>query len=238
MSRFATLTLLVLRQLWISFRLLAIVALAAGSALPVLLLPSSPGSTGLALDARGLLAMAIGGALAFVAAIASMAIAAERRRGHAGWLVLRAVPRHTFLLAWFTALGTVLALGLLPAGVLAWLATGPDVVSAGPVAFAATFVAVYLAGLAALSIGLLLGVLLPAWAAGPLTMLLVGSGLLLAALGPAGWAPLPSAGIGILARLDEAARPIGDSLRASGTALALTAALLVAGAAVLERVDL
>jgi hypothetical protein len=238
MSRFATLTLLVLRQLWISFRLLAILLLAVGSAVPVVLLPASPGTTGTALDALGLLALATAAALALVAAIAGMAVAAERRRGRAAWLVLRAVPRHTLLLAWFAALGAVLALGLLPAGVLAWLATGSDVVTAGPAAFATTLVAVYLAGLAALSIGLLLGVMLPAWAAGPLTLVLVGAGLLMAALGPAGWAPLPGAGIGILARLDEAARPIADSLRASGTALALTAALLVGAAAVLERVDL
>jgi hypothetical protein len=167
-----------------------------------------------------------------------MAIAVDLRSGHAGWLVLRAVPRHTLLLAWFAAVGLVLAIGMLPAAVLAWLATGADVVPAGPAAFAATLFAVYLAGLVALAVGLLLGAMLPAWVAGPVTLLLVGACLLLAALGPAGWAPLPSAGIGILARLDEAARPIGDSLRASGTALALTAALLAAGAAVLERADL
>ncbi len=53
--------------------------------------------------------------------MAAAALSGERRRGSAGWLVIRAVPRPVILLGWFAAFVLLVVVGLLPAAALVWL---------------------------------------------------------------------------------------------------------------------
>ena len=55
---------------------------------------------------------------------------------------------------------------------------------------------------------------------------------------PLSGVPLPLGGLGLLANLDSAARPVAGSLQSAGAALAAAAVLLVLAAAGLERSDL
>jgi ABC-type transport system involved in multi-copper enzyme maturation permease subunit len=238
--RFTTLIGLALRELWLSYRLLAMLAALVAAALPVALLPELPGVTvaGVTLERPGWFAAGLAGALALVAGIAAGTISGERRRGTLAWLAVRAVPRTTVLLAWFGAFGLVLALGLAAAAALAASSLGGTLVASRPAAFIAVSGAVAAAGLAATATGLLVGTLLRPVAAVLVTLIMVGGTLLVAALGPPGWSLLPAAGLAILAGFDDAARPIADATRSSGTALAVAAGLLLLAAARLERVDL
>jgi hypothetical protein len=240
MSRFATLTWLALRELWISFRLLAVIVLLIASAAPVVLLPHTvaPDLAGAPLDPLAWFAVALGGALTLVAAIAAFTAGRERERGTAGWLYLRAVPRPSILLGWFSAFALAVLLGLVPAAALAWLATGGGLASAGPLAYGVAVGATFFAGLVAVAAGLLLGFALPAPAAVAITVVAAAALLLTAAVGGVGWAPLPASGLALLGHLDGAARPVADALRGAGSALAASAILLLAGGAALQRADL
>jgi hypothetical protein len=151
---------------------------------------------------------------------------------------VRGVPRTTILLAWFVAFGLVLVLGLAASAALAASSLGGTLVADRVAAFIAASGSVAAAGLAATATGLLVGTLLRPLAAVLATLILVGGTLLVAALGPPGWSPLPAAGLAVLAGFDDTARPIADATRAAGTALAVAAGLLLMAAARLERVDL
>jgi ABC-type transport system involved in multi-copper enzyme maturation permease subunit len=238
--RFATLVGLALRELWLSYRLLVILAALVAAALPVALVPELPTLTlaGATLGGPAWFAAGLAGALALLSAIAAGTFSGERRRGTLAWLAVRAVPRTTILLSWFAAFSVVLALGLAASAALAAASLGVELVADRPTAFWAVSGAVAAAGLAATAIGLLAGTLLRPVVAVLVSLVLVGGILLIAALGPPAWSPLPAAGLAILAGLGDAARPIGDATRSSGTALALAAGLLLLAAARLERVDL
>jgi hypothetical protein len=244
MRRFGTVTGLALRELWISFRLLLAVGVIIAAALPSALLPhTTPALAATPLESP-LEWFAIGLALALgvIGGMAAAALSQERRRGSAGWLVIRAVPRPVILLGWFAAFLVLLVAGLLPAATLVWLtvaAPASDVSDAWP--FAAPLIGALAAGAAAVAIGLLIGALLNPWPAGLLT-LLVTTGLLLAAvLGAAPEltsAPAPVAGLAILGDLPNQARPVADALRASGTSLLVAAGALILATAALGRADL
>ena len=240
MRRFATLVGLALRELWLSYRLLVIIAVLVAAALPVAILPELPTAPlgGAALEGPAWFAAGLAGAFALLAGIAAGTLSGERRRGTLAWLAVRAVPRTTVLLAWFAAFSLVMALGLAFAAALAAASLGNALPADRPLAFWAVSAAVAAAGLAATAFGLMVGTMLRPVAAVIVTMLLVGAVLLTAALGPPGWSPLPAASLAVLADFDDAARPIGDAVRSSGTALALAAGLLLLAAARLERVDL
>jgi ABC-type transport system involved in multi-copper enzyme maturation permease subunit len=238
--RFATLVGLALRELWLSYRLLVGIAVLVAAALPVALLPELPTLTlgGAMLEGTAWFAAGLAAALALLAGIAAGTLSGERRRGTLAWLAARAVPRTTLLLAWFGAFSLVLAAGLVASATLAAASPGNALIADRPVAFWAVTGAVAAAGLAATAFGLLAGTLLRPVAAVVVTLLLVGGALLTAALGPPGWSPLPAAGLAVLAGFGDAARPIADATRSSGTALALAAGLLLLAAARLQRVDL
>ncbi|HET6381003.1 MAG TPA: hypothetical protein VFH63_08260 [candidate division Zixibacteria bacterium] len=241
MRRLALLTWLSLRELWMTFRLLAGLALLLAAALPLALLPPEvvPDLAGAPPDRLGWFAMALAGAVAAIAALAAQTLAIERRRGSVGWLALRAVPRSSILLGWFVAFAVLLVLGLAPAAVLAWLALGFDpALVARPGAFAAAQAGVFVSGLASVAFGLLAGALLPRLAAVLLTALAAGTILLATVLVPLDASGWPFASLAALAHLDDAITPIADSLRATGLALALTAGLLLLAGAALDRADL
>jgi hypothetical protein len=242
-NRLLTVTGLALRELWISFRLLVAVGAIVLAALPTALLPRGP----LEFAGRGwtpmqLFAIGLAVALALVAGLAASALAGERQRGTVGWLVSRSVPRPLVVLGWFAAFVVVLLLGLVPAGVLAWLTLAGSAESVGgPMSLAAPLLAAWAAGAAGVAVGLLLGSRVPALPAALATALLVGSAL----VPPAGGltpelaaAPAPAAGLALIGGLLDASRPVADSLRSAGLSLGTAAAVVVAGAAALARADL
>jgi hypothetical protein len=235
---------LALHDLWISFRALAVVGLLLLAGVPAIFAQPAavtvPYLGGTPSGPMVWLSIPLAASLALVSAFAAGAMALERRRGTAGWIVLRSVPRATVLFAWFAAFGLLAVNGLVPAAVLAWLSLGVAAVPAGPWPFAAAIGASLAAGLAAIAAGLVLGSLLPMRAAMLLGLLLAGSALVAAAAltGPFGDTVTPISGLTLLSRLDETARPVADGLRSAGLALGLTAALLVVGAACIERADL
>lgn len=231
MNRFATLVGLAVRELWITFRLLAILAalLLAGLAAVVIppLFDVSP---------QAAYAVALTVDTVFVASVAAFTLAAERRMGSVAWLAVRAMPRTLLLHAWLTAFAVVAVLGLLGSAAVAWLAIveqpGPAPVSFGPALIAAGA-----ALLAALSLGLLAGALLPplpaatiaAFAAAIVVVppFVAGPGL-----------PLPGGGLALLAESGGVARPIGSALQSAGVALALASISLALSALALQRADL
>ncbi len=240
MSRFATLTGLALRELWITFRLLLVVALLLAAGLPAALLPHmvTPDLTGAPPDTLGWFALALAAALALVSGIAAATLAGERRRGAAGWMAVRAVPRASILLAWFAAFGLLVVLGLIPTALLAWLALGAAILPTGPLPLVAVTASAACTALAAVALGLLSGSLLPPWQALVLATLPAAAVLLTAAAGQGGWWTLPAGGLDVLARLDTVARPVADALRSGGAALGGAALTLVLAAAAFERADL
>jgi len=241
-SRFLAVTGLALRELWISFRLLALIGLLLLSALPSALLPETTGGLSAVAPTR-LQPFAIGlaAAIAVIAGIVAGSLSAERRRGTAGWLVSRAVPRATIVAGWFTAFVVALVIGIAAAAGFAWLILGPAAETIDPVAYVMSVGAAAAAGVAAVAVGLVIGGMLGVLP-GMCAAALVTAALLLpaAVLGaPAlGVAPAPGAPFALLADLVDAARPIGDAVRSGGLALAGAGALLVLAAAVMSRADL
>jgi hypothetical protein len=242
--RFGTVTGLALRELWISYRLLLAVGILILAGLPGAMLPhTTPALAPTPLESPlEWFAIGLAVALGVVAGMAAAALSWERRRGSAGWLVIRAVPRPVILLGWFAAFVLLLAIGLVPAATLVWLtvaAPASEVADAWP--FVAPVLGAWAAGAAAVGVGLLLGALLTPWPAGGLTLLITAGVLLVAVLGPVPAltaAPAPSAGLAILGDLPNQARPVADALRATGTALVIAAVALILATIALGRADL
>lgn len=240
MSRLPALLAMALRELWISFRLLLVLALLLLAGLPAVLLPNTvtPRLAGAPLDALEWLSLGLAVALSLVAGIAAVTLSTERTRGSAGWMVVRTVPRASILLAWFCAFAVLLLVGFAPTAVLAWLSLGVAVLPEGPMPLAAAMVSAACVGLAAIALGLLVGSLLPPWPALVLTTAPVAALLVLAAAGEGAWWTLPAGGLDILAELDTAPRPVADALRAGGAALGVAAVTFFLAAAAFERADL
>ena len=232
MAAFA-LTRMAVRELWISFRLLALIALPVIAGLAALLVSSDPDRT------QPALALGMGVVAAVAAGVAAAAWAMERRRGTAGWLSMRAVPRASILNAWFVGLAVPLLVGIAAGSLLVWLGTGVQPV---PPLDAPAYVtlagAAAGAGLQALAIGLLFGSFLPPLIAAIVAALASG-GLLAAGMVISPEPPLiPTAGIGLLAQAMNLLRPMADGLQAVGLSLALTGLLLGVSLLIFDRVDL
>ena len=237
-----TLTGLALRELWISYRLLLVMGALLLATLPAVLQPrvAIPASAAAFGDPPWWLAVGLAVAMALAAGVAAATLSLERRRGTAGWVAMRAVPRATIALTWYAAFALLLVLGLVPAAIVGWLSLEP-LLPAGPGSLALAVASAGCAGMAAVAVGLLLGALLPAAPAALLAVAASGAWMVASAAGPAGagaWWSLPADGLRVVATLDEAARPMADSLRAAGAALGLAAVLLVAAVIAFERTDL
>jgi ABC-type transport system involved in multi-copper enzyme maturation permease subunit len=239
-TRFVPVAGLALHHLWITFRLLTVVAAIVLASLPAALLPRAmaPNLADAPLDPLGWYARALAVALTFTAMVAALTIGLERRRGTAGWLAARAVPRATILLTWFGAFALLVAVAMLPAGAVGWLSLASSLPPAGPVPFVAALASAASAGLAAIALGLLAGTLLGPLTAAIATLLLAGPPLLAATTADWSWAAMPGGGLAVLAGLSAEQRPIADALLAAGTSVAVTALLLVAAVASFERADL
>lgn len=241
MRRIPLLAGLALRDLWISFRLLAMISLLVAAAAPAVLIPRTATSA-LAGAPPGPLtwyAVALAGALAIAGGIAAWSLAVMRSRGTAAWLAVRAVPRSSILLGWFAADGLVLAAGAFLSALLAWLVLGGESgVLATGAGYAVTVMAVAAAGLLAVAVGLLLGSMLRPPVAALSTAALCAAAGLVAAAGWLGMGPEPMGGLAQLAHIELQARPVARGLVSIGMALAAAGALLTIASAALEHTDL
>lgn len=230
--RVSALTGLALRELWISYRLLLLLAVAIAGGIVTALRPdlgSDPAT----------LPLGIAGCGVVVSAVAAASLAAERRQGAVAWLVLRAVPRSSVLLAWFTAITAPVVLGLAAGAVLAWLAlAGGAFQPLDPTAFAALGAAAAVTVLQALAIGLLIGALARPLLAAALAASVSAAGLSAGLLLRVDAGLLPTAGLGLLAQATTLDRPLSAGLGSLGLGLATTGLLMAAAAAALTRVDL
>lgn len=219
---------LAMRELWISFRLLLILAAYALPGVVVALVPA-PLPTALAWLAVGLAAAGTAGA-----AVASWSLSRERALGRAAWLATRAIPRATILIGWFVTLAAISAVGVLGAGMLGWLAMSPTGARVDLPTFVAVLSSVAAGSLALVALGLTLGAALPPPAA---TLLTGGISLTLLVLA---WVAMPGfdAPTESVARLPQLAAPISVAVRGAGACLAATAILLLVARVAWERVDL
>ncbi|HYI67797.1 MAG TPA: hypothetical protein VEW95_12820 [Candidatus Limnocylindrales bacterium] len=221
-------TRLAVRELWISFRLLLLLAAYVGTGAVVALLPAAPSTV--------LVRLAIGVAAAMVvgAAIAGWSLSRERALGRAGWLATRSIPRGTILVGWFAALTLVSMLGIAAAGGLGWLAASAPGAQLDPLAFGLTFAAIACGALGLLALGLLVGTLLRPVAAAAVAAV---AGVSLAA---AAWVadPRVASPLELLTQLPQLPSPISVALQGAGAGLAVAALLLLLARVVIDRVDL
>jgi ABC-type transport system involved in multi-copper enzyme maturation permease subunit len=241
MRRIPLLTGMALRDLWISYRLLATVGLLVVAAAPALLLPRTA-TAALADAPPGPLtwyAAALALALGIAAALSGWSLAGMRHHGAAAWLAVRAVPRASILLGWFVAAGIVVIVGAGSSALLAWLVMGGESgVLATSAGYAATVAAVAAGGLLAVAAGLVMGsVVRPALAALTAGVVCSAAGLASAA-GLFGLAPEPLGGLAQLAHIELQGRPTAMGMVSTGLALAGAAVLLAVASAALERADL
>ncbi|MDQ2934488.1 MAG: ABC transporter permease subunit [Chloroflexota bacterium] len=232
MSLVSAVTWLALRELWISFRLIVVIALFLLAGALVALQPG----VGLQEPAGW---YAIGLAVASIAAgvMTADTLAGERRRGTAAWLASRAVPRVTLLVGWFLALLAAGMVGLVPGAALAWLSILPAVPSLDPSRFAIVVLAVGSGAQAALALGMLAGALVPPRRAALLTLSLCAMVAAGALAMPAARSLTPTSGYFLLAEISTE-WPLGHALQAIGIGLASAAILLGAAGLALERADL
>jgi hypothetical protein len=228
--RLATLSWLAVRELWISYRLLAILGALLASGIAQALLPGAfPVVLGIGLAAT----------CAVAGFVAAGSVATERRRGTAGWLIVRAVPRAHLTIAWFAAIVPPVVLGLAAAATLGWLAGGatlPD--SIGVAAYAGVSAAALGAVVVCAALGLLMGVLIPSGLAAPGAAALAGLAAVAGLVAGPTQPLLPAAGLGLLQGIVDLTRPLSDGLESLGMSLALSAVLVALTGAALEARDL
>jgi len=219
---------LALRELWISFRLLLLLAVYVAAGTVAAVVPAPLPTT--------LFRLAVGLAAAGVTAavIAAWSLSRERALGRAAWLATHSIPRATILIGWFVPLAAVSVLGLLAAGSLGWLATSASSARPGALAFAATVASIATLVMALLALGLLVGALVRAPAAALVTALAC------ALIVAVPWAAVPPVTLPIeaLARLPELAAPTSLAVQGAGAGLLATAVLLIVARGALGRVDL
>lgn len=232
MTSVGAVTGLAMRELWISFRLLALLAVAMAGGILTTVRPNA------ASDPQAL-AWGIAAAAVFLSAMAAATLAAERRDGGVAWLALRSVPRSSVLVGWFNALAIPVLIGFAASAVLAWLAfASGSLTPVDPASFAVLAASAATVGMEALALGLLVGVLARPLPAAVLAVSLSTAGAAAGLLVPVGPGYLPTAGLGLLAQAGNLERPLSAGLQALGLGLALTGMLMAAAAAAFARADL
>lgn len=232
MSQATVVTRLAVRELWITFRLLALIAgfIAAGAVVALLPAPLP--------TVMERLALGVGLASVLAGALAAWSFGDERSRGRAAWLVTRSVSRGTLLGGWFVAFAGLALAGTAIAGLLGWLTASAASLRLDGGAFAAALLAAAATVLSAIALGLLIGTVLR----GPLAVgatVAAGASLgALAWLAPGAGDLVPGSAIVDLAALREGMAVQVAALRAAGAGLVATALLLVLARLVLERAEL
>ena len=232
MTQAAVVTRLALRELWISFRLFAVLAGFVAVGAIVALLPEPVHVT------MERLALGLGVVTCLTAAVAAWSMAEERRAGRAGWLVTRSLQRGTLLAGWFAAIATLGLLGLVAAGTLGWLAASSVALRLAPAGYLALLAGIGAALLAAIASGLATGSVLRAAPAAMLAASVVAAVIAVAWLVAPDPTVVPGGAYVALARLSEPGTAIGPGLRAAGIGLACAAGLLVLARLALERAEL
>lgn len=232
MSQAAVVTRLAMRELWITFRLLGLLAVfvAVGAAVAVL-----PGPVPAVTERLGI---GLGVAAILAGSVAAWSFADERARGRAAWLVTRSVSRGTVLGGWFVAVLAISLTGLTAAGLLGWLSASAVSLRLDSGAFAAHLVGAAATVSVAIALGLVAGSVLRAPLALAATVA-AGAGLgAMAWLLPDAGEWIPGAAMVDFAALREGMAPQPGALRTAGAALVTTALLLAAARLVLERAEL
>ncbi|MBW3612300.1 MAG: hypothetical protein KY392_00405 [Chloroflexi bacterium] len=232
MIRSGVVARLAVRELWITFRVFAVIGAFVAAGAVVALVPAPLPTL------AGRLAAGLGVGSLAAAAVAAWSIATERRRGRAGWLIGHSVRRATLLAGWFAALAAVAMTGLAAAAALGWLAASSVTLRLEPAGYLALVGAVGTATLAAIAVGLLAGTLLRPR---PAILVAVGACLLAAAVarfGPIDPALVPGGAHVALAGLREASPSAALGIRAAGVGLAVTGAVLVLALSAMERAEL
>lgn len=229
MTRLVTLTGFSLRELWIGFRLLTVMLAFALSGLAVAIIPGA---------GWRIHAVALAGALALASGLIAGAVAGDRGRGFAGWLVARSVPRATVATGWLLAASILLLAGLALALATAAALGGGAEAAGGTAALPGLVLAVDAAGVAAAGLAVTLGLLVPSRLALPITSLVVAAWLGAIVLVAPPSATLPGSGFALLADLGTEAPGPGVALRAAGVGLAAAAIAWAAAIVVAGRVDL
>lgn len=232
MSQTGTMAWLAIRELWISFRLIALLVAFVGAGAAVALLPATLPAL------LGRLAVGVGAATLLAAAVAAWSIAVDRVGGRAGWLVGRSVPRETLVTSWFMTITGVALLGMATATVLGWLAATAVSPGLDLVGFAATAAGIGTGVGAAVALGLVAGVLLPPRAAGVTAIVLAAAVGLAAWLVPGARPLLPGAAIPLLADLQPRMPGTATSLASAGVGLLVAAMLILLARLLLRRSDL
>jgi hypothetical protein len=231
-SQATVVTRLAVRELWITFRLLALIAGFIGVGALVALLPAPLPTV------MERLALGLGAASILAGALSAWSFADERARGRAAWLVTRSVSRGTLLGGWFAALASLALAGTAVAGLLGWLTASAVSLRLDAGTFATLLVGVAATVLVAIAVGLLIGTLLRGPLAVAATVAIVASLGALAWLVPGTGELVPGAAMVDLAALREGATAPVAGLRAAGAALVGAALLLVVARLVLERAEL
>lgn len=228
MSQTGVVARLALRELWISFRLLLLLAAYVGAGAIAALLPAAPSTVLVRL------AIGIAAAMAAGAAIAGWSLSRERALGRAAWLATRSIPRATILVGWFAALALISLVGLVAAGVLGWLAASAPGVRLDPLAFGMTFGAIACGAIGMLALGLLVGTVFRPRAA---AVVAAAAGVSLAG---AAWVadPRVASPLELLTQLPQLPSPISVALQGAGAGLAVAGLLLLLARVVIDRVDL
>jgi len=230
--RTATVTWLALRELWISFRLIILLAAILAGGIAGALVPE------LTLD-PALLAIGLAAAAVLLAGMSARTLSRERSRGTTAWLAVRGVPRWVVIWAWLAAFAIPIAVGGAGAALLGWLSSAVDLPSpVDPVSYAAVATSAVAGVVVVVALGFTLGAILRPLPAMLIAILLgavmSGAGLLATNDAPI----LPTAGLGLLATLSTLDRPLADGVRSLGLASAAIAVLIVLAAAFLESADL
>lgn len=234
MSQAETIARLAVRELWMSFRLLGILAAYVVAGMSVAILPAAP----LAVSADRL-AVALAAAAAGAAAIGAWTVASERTDGRAAWLVTRSVPRGTVLSGWFGALAGTAAVGHVVAVAVGWVVALGVAADPDPAGYLVAVASMLAGTLVLIAIGVVGGILLSPPPAAILTATVAAALMLVALTGVLPASLVPGAGsFAVLAGYGEAGATIAPGLVAAGVSLAAAAALLVTARFLVERADL
>ncbi len=225
------------RQGWISYRLLALILA------PVLMAAVAGGAASGGVFARGqawqFLAVGLGVTTLLTAVVEAAGLSGDRERGMLGWLAVRAVPRPTILTAWFVVPLAASFVGTASALAVARMTLEPALIgSLDDAAYLATTAAVLAAGVAAASVGLVMGVLMSRFQAGLMTgfaLMLIGAAVVAASLLLGPGTGVPGAGFWLLAQATVVSDPLPTAFLSTGLSLGVAAALWVVSAAVFSR---
>jgi ABC-type transport system involved in multi-copper enzyme maturation permease subunit len=223
---------LALRELWITFRLLLLLAGFVGIGAAIALLPAALPSV------MQRLGIGLGVASTIAAMIAAWSFAEDRARGRAGWLVTRSVSRSTLLAGWFVALAALVLVGVGVAGVLGWLTASGVSLRLDPATFALGVLGVAATALLAVALGMLIGTVAPTRPAIAGTLVLTLALGSVAWLGPVAGELVPGGAMAQLGAVREAGTSHAALWRSTGAALVATAVVLGLARLLLERAEL